>query len=94
MATTFTIVAVFVPVAFMPGIVGRFFYEFGITISAAVLVSLFVAFTLTPMLASKWLHREDEELSPKGNILNRLLYFFNHNFDKLNIKYENHYYGL
>jgi HAE1 family hydrophobic/amphiphilic exporter-1 len=88
MATTFTIVAVFVPVAFMPGIVGRFFYEFGITISAAVIVSLFVAFTLTPMLSSKWLHREDEELSPKGNILNRLLYFFNHNFDKLNIKYE------
>ena len=88
MATTFTIVAVFVPVAFMPGIVGRFFYEFGITISVAVLVSLFVAFTLTPMLSSKWLHREDEELSPKGNILNRLLYFFNHNFDKLNGKYE------
>lgn len=88
MATTFTIVAVFVPVAFMPGIVGRFFYEFGITISAAVIVSLFVAFTLTPMLSSKWLHREDEELSPKGNILNRLLYFFNHNFDKLNVKYE------
>ena len=88
MATTFTIVAVFVPVAFMPGIVGRFFYEFGITISAAVLVSLFVAFTLTPMLASKWLHREDEELSPKGNILNRSLYYFNHFFEKLNVKYE------
>ncbi len=48
MATTFTIVAVFVPVAFMPGIVGRFFYQFGITVSASVLVSLFVAFTLTP----------------------------------------------
>ncbi len=88
MATTFTIVAVFVPVAFMPGIVGRFFYEFGITISAAVLVSLFVAFTLTPMLASKWLHREDENLSPKGNILNRSLYYFNHFFEKLSAKYE------
>ena len=88
MATTFTIVAVFIPVAFMPGIVGRFFYEFGITISAAVLVSLFVAFTLTPMLSSKWLHREDEELSPKGNILNRSLYYFNHFFEKLNVKYE------
>ncbi|HEX7357348.1 MAG TPA: efflux RND transporter permease subunit, partial [Ignavibacteriaceae bacterium] len=84
----FTIVAVFVPVAFMPGIVGRFFYEFGITISAAVLVSLFVAFTLTPMLSSKWLHREDENLSPKGNPLNRSLYYFNHFFEKLSAKYE------
>lgn len=88
MATTFTIVAVFVPVAFMPGIVGRFFYQFGLTISAAVLVSLFVAFTLTPMLASKWLHREDEENLDKGNFLQRFLYKFNHSFDKLNIKYE------
>ncbi len=88
MATTFTIVAVFVPVAFMPGIVGRFFFEFGITISAAVLVSLFVAFTLTPMLSSKWLHREDEELSAKGNILNRSLYYFNHFFEIMSKKYE------
>lgn len=88
MATTFTIVAVFVPVAFMPGIVGRFFYEFGLTISAAVMVSLFVAFTLTPMLSSKWLHREDEENLDKGNILQKLLYKFNHTFDKLNAQYE------
>ena len=88
MATTFTIVAVFIPVAFMPGIVGRFFYEFGITISAAVLVSLFVAFTLTPMLASKWLHREDEALSKEGNPLNKLLYYFNHFFEMMNGKYE------
>ena len=88
MATTFTIVAVFVPVAFMPGIVGRFFYEFGITISAAVLVSLFVAFTLTPMLSSKWLRREDEEHTGSENILQRFLYKFNHLFDKLNGKYE------
>jgi hydrophobe/amphiphile efflux-1 (HAE1) family protein len=89
MATTFTIVAVFIPVAFMPGIVGRFFYEFGITISAAVLVSLFVAFTLTPMLSSKWLHREDESLSKEGNILHKLLYYFNHFFEIMSIKYTN-----
>ncbi len=88
MATTFTVVAVFVPVAFMPGIVGRFFYQFGITISAAVLVSLFVAFTLTPMLSSKWLRREDESLSPKGNILNKSLYYFNHFFETLSNKYS------
>ncbi len=54
MATTFTIVAVFVPVAFMGGIVGKFFYEFGITVTFAVLVSLFVSFTLDPMLSSVW----------------------------------------
>ncbi|MBU1638361.1 efflux RND transporter permease subunit, partial [bacterium] len=74
MAVTFTIVAVFVPVAFMQGIVGRFFLEFGITISVAVLVSLFVAFTLTPMLSSRWLRREDEELTNSGGPLRRLLY--------------------
>ncbi len=88
MATTFTIVAVFIPVAFMPGIVGRFFYQFGITISVAVLVSLFVAFTLTPMLSSRWLHREDESLSKEGNILQKILYYFNHFFEILSVKYK------
>jgi hydrophobe/amphiphile efflux-1 (HAE1) family protein len=54
MATTFAIVAVFVPVAFMKGIVGRFFLQFGVTVAVAVLVSLFVSFTLDPMLSSVW----------------------------------------
>ena len=54
MATTFAICAVFVPVAFMKGIVGKFFYPFGITVAVAVLVSLFVSFTLDPMLSSIW----------------------------------------
>ena len=54
MATTFAICAVFVPVAFMNGIVGKFFYPFGITVTVAVLVSLFVSFTLDPMLSSVW----------------------------------------
>src|SRR5437660_233303 len=53
LATTLTLVAVFVPVAFMPGIVGQFFKQFGITISAAVLISLFVSFTLDPMLSAR-----------------------------------------
>src|SRR5207237_8154261 len=53
LATTFTLVAVFVPVAFMPGIVGQFFKQFGITISAAVLISLFISFTLDPMLSAR-----------------------------------------
>ncbi|HEX9975430.1 MAG TPA: efflux RND transporter permease subunit, partial [bacterium] len=88
MATTFTIVAVFVPVAFMPGIVGRFFYQFGITVSAAVLVSLFVAFTLTPMLSSRWLRKEDEALHKEGNLLQKGLYYFNHFFEIMSAKYK------
>jgi HAE1 family hydrophobic/amphiphilic exporter-1 len=54
LATTLTVVAVFLPVAFMTGIVGQFFRQFGLTIVAAVLVSLFVAFTLDPMLSSRF----------------------------------------
>jgi len=54
MATTFAIVAVFVPIAFMSGIIGRFFFQFGLTVAVAVLVSLFVSFTLDPMLSSVW----------------------------------------
>jgi multidrug efflux pump subunit AcrB len=54
LATTFAICAVFIPIAFMSGIVGKFFYPFGITVAVAVLVSLFVSFTLDPMLSSIW----------------------------------------
>jgi len=54
MATTFAIVAVFVPIAFMSGIIGRFFFQFGVTVAVAVLVSLFVSFTLDPMLSAVW----------------------------------------
>jgi multidrug efflux pump subunit AcrB len=54
LATTFAICAVFTPVAFMGGIVGQFFFPFGITVVVAVLVSLFVSFTLDPMLSSLW----------------------------------------
>ena len=88
MATTFTIVAVFVPIAFTPGIVGRFFYQFGITVSVAVLVSLFVAFTLTPMLSSRWLTEADEKLENRGSVLRRGLYYFNHFFQILSQRYR------
>ena len=54
MATTFSIVAVFLPVGFMGGIIGRFFHQFGITVTAAVLISMFVSFTLDPMLSAVW----------------------------------------
>jgi HAE1 family hydrophobic/amphiphilic exporter-1 len=88
MAVTFTLVAVFVPVAFMPGIVGRFFFEFGMTVTVAVLVSLFVAFSLTPMLSSRWLKETDEGLNKNGNLLEKGLYYFNHMFDWMSTKYK------
>lgn len=55
MATTISLIAVFLPVAFMGGIVGRFMKSFGFTMSFAIVVSLIVSFTLTPMLSSRWL---------------------------------------
>ncbi len=54
LATTLSIVAVFAPVGFMGGIIGRFFHQFGVTVVAAVLISMFVSFTLDPMLSSVW----------------------------------------
>jgi hydrophobic/amphiphilic exporter-1 (mainly G- bacteria), HAE1 family len=54
LATSLSIVAVFLPIGFMEGIIGKFFHEFGITIVAAVLISMFVSFTLDPMLSSIW----------------------------------------
>ncbi|MEI8303480.1 MAG: efflux RND transporter permease subunit [Burkholderiales bacterium] len=53
-ATTFTIVAVFMPIGFMGGIIGRFFKQFGVTVAFAVLLSMLVSFTLDPMLSSVW----------------------------------------
>ena len=55
MATTFSLVAIFAPVGFMSGMVGRFMPSFGLTMAFAVLVSLFVSFTLTPMMSAHWL---------------------------------------
>ena len=55
LATTLSLIAVFLPVAFMGGIVGRFMNSFGLTMAFSILTSLFVAYTLTPMMASRWL---------------------------------------
>jgi HAE1 family hydrophobic/amphiphilic exporter-1 len=60
-ATTLSILAVFIPVAFMGGIVGRFFFSFGIVVAFAVAVSLFVSFTLDPMLSAVWPDPEHEK---------------------------------
>ncbi|WP_439517305.1 efflux RND transporter permease subunit [Hydrogenophaga sp.] len=65
LATTLSIVAVFLPIGFMGGIIGKFFHEFGITMVAAVLISMFVSFTLDPMLSSVW-HDPEIEKHGKG----------------------------
>ena len=72
LATTLTIVAVFLPVAFMGGIIGRFFYQFGVTVSTAVLISMFVSFTLDPMLSAHWAEQQNPHKPP-----NRVKHFFN-----------------
>lgn len=72
LATTLVIVAVFLPVAFMGGIIGRFFYQFGVTVSTAVLLSLFVSFTLDPMLSSIW---PDPDAAHQHDQLNRRVSF-------------------
>ncbi len=59
MATTFSLVVIFVPVAFMTGQIGRYFYSFGLTSAAAILLSMFVSFTLTPALCAMWMKKED-----------------------------------
>ena len=73
LATTLSIVAVFLPIGFMSGIIGKFFHEFGLTIVAAVMISMFVSFTLDPMLSSVWHdpaidreHKRGERFKPVG----------------------------
>ncbi|HAA02928.1 MAG TPA: AcrB/AcrD/AcrF family protein, partial [Syntrophobacteraceae bacterium] len=75
------------PVAFMKGIVGKFFYQFGITVTFAVLVSLLVSFTLDPMLSSRW---ADPDMEGRGrrNLLFRWLERFNREFDRVAERYR------
>ena len=86
-ATSLSIMAVFVPVAFMRGIVGRFFFQFGISVAFAVLVSLFVSFTLDPMLSSRW-HDPSIHLKGKRKGLARWLERFNTWFDATADRYR------
>lgn len=58
LAITFSLIAVFLPIAFMGGIVGKFLQSFGVTMSVTILVSMIVSFSLTPMLASRWLRKK------------------------------------
>ncbi|MBK9443195.1 MAG: efflux RND transporter permease subunit [Comamonadaceae bacterium] len=89
-ATTLSIVAVFLPIGFMGGIIGKFFHEFGLTIVAAVLISMFVSFTLDPMLSSIW-HDPSIEAHGKRHVaatvydktIGRVTAFFDHGTDVL-----------
>lgn len=80
-ATTFSIMAVFVPVAFMPGVSGEWFRPFALTVTCSVIVSLFISFTLDPMLSAYWGDPPDHHSAPKKGI-GRVLDRFNHWFDR------------
>jgi HAE1 family hydrophobic/amphiphilic exporter-1 len=86
LATTLSIVAVFLPIGFMGGIIGKFFHEFGITIVAAVLISMFVSFTLDPMLSSVWhdpaIDREGRPFQPRS-LYDHTLGRVTHGFDRV-----------
>lgn len=67
-AATVSIAAIFIPVAFMQGLIGQFFREFGLTVAFTIMLSLLVSLTLTPMLSSRMLHREEHE-----NVFSRII---------------------
>ena len=84
-ATTFSIVAVFIPVGFMPGISGEWFRPFGLTVVASVLVSLLISFTLDPMLSAYWGDPPNHHLQPKTGLSLKLKQFndwFDHQADR------------
>jgi HAE1 family hydrophobic/amphiphilic exporter-1 len=86
-ATTFSIVAVFVPVAFMYGVAGQWFKPFALTIACAVLVSLFVSFSLDPMLSAYWADPRTES-HERGNPISRALDGFNRWFNRQAERYK------
>ncbi|RYZ42398.1 MAG: efflux RND transporter permease subunit [Myxococcaceae bacterium] len=86
-ATTFSIVAVFVPVAFMYGVAGQWFKPFALTIAISVLVSLFVSFSLDPMLSAYWPDPQVEK-GQRRNFISRGLARFNHWFDRQADRYK------
>ena len=96
LATTLSIVAVFLPIGFMGGIIGKFFHEFGITIVAAVLISMFVSFTLDPMLSSIWhdpaIQRDGKHLAPLSfydKTIGRVTHWFDRATEAMSQTYQN-----
>ncbi len=90
-AITLVDVVVYIPVAFMGGIVGMFFRQFGITVAVTSLISLFVAFTMTPMLASRWYREEDARTEGEGarqGAAARLMVAFDRSFAVLRDAYS------
>ncbi len=87
-ATTFSIIAVFIPVAFMPGMAGEWFRPFALTVASSVMVSLFISFTLDPMLSAYWGDPVGHHLQPKTGISLKLERF-NHWFDHQANRYGN-----
>ena len=87
-ATTFSIMAVFIPVAFMPGITGEWFRPFALTVTCSVAVSLFISFTLDPMLSAFWGDPPDHHTAPRKGF-EKLLQKFNHWFDHQADRYGN-----
>lgn len=85
-ATTFSIIAVFIPVAFMPGVAGEWFRPFALTVTCSVLVSLLISFTLDPMLSAYWGDPKADHAPPTGR-LGRLLSRFNDWFDRQGERY-------
>ncbi|MDF0606429.1 efflux RND transporter permease subunit [Neisseriaceae bacterium TC5R-5] len=84
LATTLTVIAVFLPVGFMNGIIGKFFHQFGLTVAVAVLISMLVSFTLDPMLSSIW---PDPPMGTTRGPLRRLLDSFERGLDWLTERY-------
>lgn len=87
-ATTFSIIAVFIPVAFMPGVSGEWFRPFALTVASSVLVSLFISFTLDPMLSAYWGDPPGHHELPKKGI-SLVLARFNQWFDHQSDRYGN-----
>jgi HAE1 family hydrophobic/amphiphilic exporter-1 len=87
LATTLTIVAVFLPVGFMGGVIGKFFHQFGLTVTVAVLISMLVSFTLDPMLSSIWPDPHRHGSHHRGP-LGRVLDAFEGSLDRLSLRYE------
>jgi HAE1 family hydrophobic/amphiphilic exporter-1 len=84
-ATTFSIGAIFIPVAFMPGVAGEWFRPFALTVATSVLVSLYISFTLDPMLSAYWGDPPAHERKPRGRIgrtLERFNTWFDHQSDR------------
>jgi hydrophobic/amphiphilic exporter-1 (mainly G- bacteria), HAE1 family len=95
LATTLSIVAVFLPIGFMGGIIGKFFHEFGITIVAAVSISMFVSFTLDPMLSSIWhdpaIDTHGQPFVPRNwydKTIGRITHWFDRSTDQLAEAYQ------